>query len=60
MSKLKRTMRLGLLLGGAGCHPADFRQLTRCATVSEEARLDFILLGEQGQMKLEPLTLAAA
>jgi N-acetyl-S-(2-succino)cysteine monooxygenase len=60
MSKLKRTMRLGLLLGGAGCHPTDFRQLTRCATVSEEARLDFILLGEQGQMKLEPLTVAAA
>lgn len=90
MSKLKRSMRLGLLLGGAGCHPADwrhppvpadgdtdFKRLTRWVKVSEEAKLDFILLGgvaavsnrnhrrmarnpEQGNIKLEPLTLAAA
>jgi FMN-dependent oxidoreductase (nitrilotriacetate monooxygenase family) len=90
MSKLKRTMRLGLLLGGAGCHPVDwrhpsvpadgctdFKRLTRWAKVSEEAKLDFIFLGgvaavgnrnhprmarnpEQGHIKLEPLTLAAA
>jgi N-acetyl-S-(2-succino)cysteine monooxygenase len=90
MSKLKRTMRLGLLLGGAGCHPADwrhpslpadggtdFKHLTRWVKVSEEAKLDFIFLGdvaavsnlmhprmahnpEQGHIKLEPLTLAAA
>jgi FMN-dependent oxidoreductase (nitrilotriacetate monooxygenase family) len=90
MSKLKRTMRLGLLLDGAGCHPADwrhpsvladgdtdFKRLTRWVKVSEEAKLDFIFLGdmaavsnrnhrrmarnpEQGNIKLEPLTLAAA
>jgi FMN-dependent oxidoreductase (nitrilotriacetate monooxygenase family) len=90
MSKLKRTMRLGLLLGGAGCQPADwrhpfvpadagteFKRLARWVKVSEEAKLDFILLGdvaavanlnhprmarspEQGHIKLEPLTLAAA
>jgi N-acetyl-S-(2-succino)cysteine monooxygenase len=59
MSKLKRTMRLGLLLGGAGCHSADwrhppvpadgdtdFKRLTRWAKVSEEAKLDFIFLGD--------------
>ena len=58
MSKLKRTMRLGLLLGGAGCHPpdwrypsvpadgdTDFKRLTHWAKVSEEAKLDFIFLG---------------
>ncbi len=57
MSIPKRTMRLGLLLGRAGCHPADwrrpsiatggdteFKQLARWAKVSEEARLDFIFL----------------
>jgi FMN-dependent oxidoreductase (nitrilotriacetate monooxygenase family) len=90
MSKLKRTMRLGLLPGGAGCYPADsrhrsvpadsgadFKQLTRWVKVSEEAKLDFIFLGdvaavsdrshrrmasnpEQGNIRLEPLTLAAA
>ena len=90
MIKLKRSMRLGLSLDGAGCHPADwrrpaapadgdtdFKRLTRWVKVSEEAKLDFILLGgvaaasdrnhrrmarhpEQGNIKLEPLTLAAA
>ena len=58
MSKLKRTMRLGLLLDGAGCHPADrrhpsvradgdtdFKHLTHGVKVSEEAKLDFIFLG---------------
>jgi FMN-dependent oxidoreductase (nitrilotriacetate monooxygenase family) len=90
MSRPKRSMRLGLLLGGAGYSPADwrhpsvpadgdtdFKRLTRWVKVSEEAKLDFIFLDdvaavsnrnhrrmarnpEQGNIKLEPLTLAAA
>lgn len=57
MSKLKRTMRLGLLLAEPRCHPPrsqqravsadgdmDFKHLARCAKVSEEAKLDFVFL----------------
>jgi FMN-dependent oxidoreductase (nitrilotriacetate monooxygenase family) len=57
MSKLKRLMRLGLVLGGTGWHQADWRHpvvpadgdmdfehLRRCAQVSEQGKLDFIFL----------------
>jgi FMN-dependent oxidoreductase (nitrilotriacetate monooxygenase family) len=57
MSRLIRTMRLGLILAGADCHPArsghpyvradgvmEFKRLAHCAKVSEEGKLDFILL----------------
>jgi FMN-dependent oxidoreductase (nitrilotriacetate monooxygenase family) len=74
MSNPKRAMRLGLSLPGAGCHPAGseadgdsgFRHLARCATISEESKLDFILLrgvagiSYGGHPRMEPLTLAAA
>ena len=59
MSTPKRSMRLGLVLGGTGCHRADgrhpavpadgdmdFKHLVRGAQVSEDAKLDFIFLGD--------------
>jgi N-acetyl-S-(2-succino)cysteine monooxygenase len=59
MSKLKRTMRLGLL---AADGDMDFKHLACRAKVCEEGKLDFIVLrgAAGGHPGMEPLTLAAA